>query len=274
MQLGYCNSLISQNRPRGAAFVGALDGYTTDLLGAWSVARRLLGSYSGALGRVRRSSDSTELDIGIDADGNLDTAALLAFAGAGDAHWRYIYDQSGQGNHAQQATAASQYQAVASGSLLTCGLLPCGVADGGDDFMLIDNLVNLDVAAYSAIIRSEGATWNTYGAFLGTSVGVTPSNEGRLGLMSAGTTEWWYDLFPEAVRQNGVALSSPFAMSSVNSSMVVGVDCHIASQSSPLTFGNTEGIFFLNYRKSELVAWGTVADRSAFEANQMALIGL
>ena len=114
------NRIPLWSREGGAApFVGALDDLTTDLSVAWSSIRRLLTSYTGPLGRARRSSDSTELDIGYNADGSLDTAALLAFAGAGDAFWRYIYDQSGAGIDLVQGTGANQAKCVASGSLLT-----------------------------------------------------------------------------------------------------------------------------------------------------------
>lgn len=105
----------------GASFVGPLDDYTADMAGAWSVARRLLSSYEGALIRVRRSSDSAELDIGYDTNGNLDTATLLSFCGAGDGFLRWRYDQSGNGRHFGQATAVNQPQVVSSGSLFSDG---------------------------------------------------------------------------------------------------------------------------------------------------------
>lgn len=118
MQLGYGNSLIGQNRPRNS-FVGALDGFTTDLAGAWSVARRLVTSYTGALIRVRRDSDSDELDIGYLANGSLNTAALLTFAGAGSAYVKTVYDQSGGGVDYVQATAGNQPRIVDTGTLET-----------------------------------------------------------------------------------------------------------------------------------------------------------
>ena len=38
----------------------------------------------GSAVRVRRSSDNSETDIGFTVNGNLDTAALLTFVGAGN----------------------------------------------------------------------------------------------------------------------------------------------------------------------------------------------
>ena len=62
--------------------------------------RKLKGSYTGDAIRVKRSSDSTELDIGFTSEGNLDEIALLAFTGVGptdDGDVIIWYDQSGNG---------------------------------------------------------------------------------------------------------------------------------------------------------------------------------
>lgn len=59
--------------------------------------RKLSSTYTGDAITVRRSSDSTELDFGFDATGNLDTAAILSFVGAGNGLVRRIYDQSQNG---------------------------------------------------------------------------------------------------------------------------------------------------------------------------------
>ncbi len=43
--------------------------------------RKLNGSYTGSAIRVRRSNDNTTLDVGFDANGNLDTTSMLNFIG-------------------------------------------------------------------------------------------------------------------------------------------------------------------------------------------------
>ena len=95
--------------------------------------RKLYLEYAGFAVTVRRSSDNTTADVGFDADGLLDTDALLAFAGAGDAFVATWYDQSGHSSrNLVQATAAKQPQIVASGALITVGGAPgmlFGVAD-------------------------------------------------------------------------------------------------------------------------------------------------
>jgi hypothetical protein len=98
-----------------ASFAGPLDAFTADLAGSWSVARRLLTSYTGALLRVRRSSDNTEQDIGFASDGSLDTAALLSFCGANSGFVRTAYDQSGAARNFEQSTAGNQPRIVNAG---------------------------------------------------------------------------------------------------------------------------------------------------------------
>jgi len=71
--------------------------------------------------RVRRSSDDAEQDIGFDANGDLDTTALLAFVGTGGTDNGFVskwYDQSGNGNDATNATASQQPLIVDSGTLV------------------------------------------------------------------------------------------------------------------------------------------------------------
>ena len=92
-----------------------LDIYTTAKAG-WGF--RLLDSdYAGNCIKVRRSSDDAELDIGF-SNGYLDETALLTFAGAGDAFVVTWYDQSGNSNHATQATPANQPQIIDDGDFI------------------------------------------------------------------------------------------------------------------------------------------------------------
>lgn len=120
MRLALSTSLSSFTKSV-VPFVGPLDAYAVGLGGAYSVARRLLSSYGGALIRVRRSSDNTEVDIGFTSDGLLDVAVLLAFTGGGSAYVVIIYDQSGLGRNLLQSTAVAQRRVVNAGSLETVG---------------------------------------------------------------------------------------------------------------------------------------------------------
>jgi|688.fasta_scaffold504541_1 hypothetical protein len=82
--------------------------------------RKLRSAYTGSAIRVRRT-DLTESDIGFDANGNLDTTALLAFTGTGALDNGFVttwYDQSGNGKNATQTTGLSQPQIVSSGVIV------------------------------------------------------------------------------------------------------------------------------------------------------------
>jgi hypothetical protein len=81
--------------------------------------RVVKSGYAGPLIRVRRSSDNTELDINATASKVLDTAALLAFAGSGDAYLTKWYDQSGNARDHAQATTTKQPKIVAAGAVIT-----------------------------------------------------------------------------------------------------------------------------------------------------------
>ncbi len=80
--------------------------------------RVLKSKYKGPLIRVRRSSDSAEMDIGSIA-GMLDTSALLQFSGADSCYVKTMYDQSGSGRNFQRSTAAYQPLIVIAGVLQT-----------------------------------------------------------------------------------------------------------------------------------------------------------
>lgn len=95
--------------PSGARFVGALDAYTTDLVALYG-ADRLLAPWTTYAMKVRRSSDSSLLDIGFTSTGAFDATTYLAFIGGGSGFCHTFYDQSGNGRHQVQSTAASQPQ--------------------------------------------------------------------------------------------------------------------------------------------------------------------
>ena len=115
------------------SFTGLLDTYS-GAAAAYSAARRLSSTYTGALIRVRRSSDNTEQDIGYDGSNVLDEAALTSFVGSGNngfvTTW---YDQSGNSKNATQTTAANQPQIVSSGSVITQNSKPALLTDGTND---------------------------------------------------------------------------------------------------------------------------------------------
>jgi hypothetical protein len=84
-------------------------------LAAYSV-RKLRSAYTGSAIEVQ--SGTVSQSIGFDSRGNLDTAALLAFAGSGNAFVKTWFDQAGNNNFTQ-TNSSIQPQIVSSGSILT-----------------------------------------------------------------------------------------------------------------------------------------------------------
>lgn len=72
--------------------------------------RRINSGYTGALIRLRRSTDNTEQDFGsgLGMGETLDYSAIDTFLSGGTAHVVKWYDQSGQGRDLQQQTASRQ----------------------------------------------------------------------------------------------------------------------------------------------------------------------
>lgn len=110
------NALGLPYRKNGLGFVGALDAYLTNLVAVYSINDKLVASYNGSAIRVRRSSDNTLTDIGFLGNGDFDAASYLAFIGAGNGFAHTVYDQSGNGRHQVQATAAAQPQIGVDGN--------------------------------------------------------------------------------------------------------------------------------------------------------------
>lgn len=106
-----------------ASFQGVIDLFAGPAV-AFSVGRRLNSAYTGPLIRIRRSSDNAEEDIPyIDSTtAVLNEARINDFTGGvGDAFITTIYDQSGNGRNATQATATLQPKIVNAGAIVRMG---------------------------------------------------------------------------------------------------------------------------------------------------------
>jgi hypothetical protein len=125
-------------------------GYLSDVAGApthaWSL-RRLDPGYSGPAVLAWKTGGAT-LPIGFATDGGIDTTALLAFAGGGDAFITTWYDQGSGGKNLVQADSAKMSKIVASGTLnVDASGIPASYFDGGDG------------------LRSATASLHTYGSW-------------------------------------------------------------------------------------------------------------
>jgi len=147
--LGLGVDSITSQKVGAAGFTGLLDEYS-GASAAYSV-RRLSSTYTDGLIRVRKevSSVDEETDIGFDANGNLDTTALLSFASNADGGNVYVtiwYDQSGNGNNATNSTASEQPLVVSGGSIIYEGATisrPAIEFDGVDDYFTLNTPITV-----------------------------------------------------------------------------------------------------------------------------------
>jgi hypothetical protein len=137
----------------------------------YSLRRFTKGEDNNAI-RVRRSSDDTEQDIGFDANGDLDSTALLAFVGTGGTDNGYVttfYDQTGNGNNATNATESEQPLIVDGGSVVTENSKAAIDFDGVNDKLGFASNLNiggspsiigvLNTAAGDIVWRADGTDY-------------------------------------------------------------------------------------------------------------------
>jgi hypothetical protein len=159
-------------------FTGLLDTYTGASV-AYSAARRLATAYTGALIRVRRSSDNAEQDIGYTAGNVLDESALTTFVGANNGFVVTIYDQSGNAKNATQATAINQPRIVNSGSIDLVNTKPAILGDGSNDTLINSTLSLTNPTSIFTVVDKVG-TSGSFGLY--TSSGLS----GAFTLLSTG----------------------------------------------------------------------------------------
>jgi hypothetical protein len=130
---------------------------------AYSV-RKLSSTYSGSAMRVRRTvSPFDEQDIGFDANGDLDTAAISTFGGSDPLTVSAWYDQSGGSNNATQATAASQPQIYDGAAVITENGKPALDYNGAQNVILTNRIYDASMSVFcvwkcdsSAISNDDG----------------------------------------------------------------------------------------------------------------------
>lgn len=120
--------------------------------------RKLNSDYTGAAVRIARDSDLAEQDIGFDADGNLDTAAAIAFCPSQYGRIKKWYDQSGNDNDITQSSQAGQPILVEqNNSVITVDGQPSLRFFGTDDSLPFDN-TDLDIGNLSSFIVCKFGT--------------------------------------------------------------------------------------------------------------------
>lgn len=147
--------------------------------------RKLRNAYAGPAIRVRRSSDNAETNIGF-VDNVLDTATLLTFCGAGNGFVTTWYDQSGNSNHAIQATTGNQPIIVNSGTLITRNSKPYIQASSTQFFAFTTELSTPVSNSYSYWMPYEKDTTGNQAILLASGVEYHWLDYGTLQIISNG----------------------------------------------------------------------------------------
>lgn len=146
-------------RPSAGGATGlVLDGIS-NVAAAYSL-RQLRTAYAGSAVRVRRSSDSTEQDIGFVA-GEFDSSAFTTFVGGGTGFVKTWYDQSGNSRNAAQATTANQPSIVLS----VVNSKPVVRFDGTNDSLDTASVVFTPVTGI-AVANHSGTTFNNFNGLI------------------------------------------------------------------------------------------------------------
>jgi hypothetical protein len=157
--LGADAQMIIKAHPNYRPMVSAnllLDDYS-GAAAAYSL-RKLRTAYTGSAIRVRRSNDNTEQDIGFTASGDLDTAALKTFVGAGNNGFVTVwYDQSSS-NNLTQTTATRQARIINAGVIDRQSGRPVVFFDGNDNLFTSADITHTDYSVFSAVYFRTAAT--------------------------------------------------------------------------------------------------------------------
>jgi len=132
--------------------------------------RKLNANYTGSAILVQDTVGGATKAIGFDANGDLDTAELLAYAGSNDVFVETWYDQSGSGNNATQGTSANRPQIVSSGAVIVDanGKPIIELVQGSSSTLLLNSAIT---SATSHLFGVGKVGDNSNKIFIGTSAG-------------------------------------------------------------------------------------------------------
>ena len=201
-----------------AAAAYVLDGIS-NVAAAYSL-RKLRSAYAGSAVRVRRSSDSTEQDIGFDGSGEFDSAAFSSFVGGGTGFVKTWYDQSGNGRDLTQATTANQPAITVS----AVNSKPALTFDGSNDSLSYGGSITVG----SALVLSNYTATSPFGTYAGLVTGPANNDVDIVFVASQGTTMFYESvttLFRSNIRgSNGGAVTlsySPLSTHKITSGVAV-----------------------------------------------------
>ena len=120
------------NNYYGIYDTGLLEDYS-GAAAAYSV-RQLSTAFTSSM-NIRRASDNTEQVIGFTANGDLDTGSIETFCAGTECYVDTWYDQSGNGNDAEQATAGKQPLIYSASAVIIENNKPALNFDGSNDVL-------------------------------------------------------------------------------------------------------------------------------------------
>ena len=140
-------------QPTDAPTSGLLATYT-GAAAAYSV--RQLANTAVMSMRVRRDSDDEETNIGFDSNGDLDTAGIASFCGTANGYVTRWWDQSTNGNHADQATDTRQPQIYDGSAVITNENGNVAMELASHKYM--QTLTQFNIATHSAFMVVQGTS--------------------------------------------------------------------------------------------------------------------
>lgn len=173
-----------------AAILSIIAAFGYPASGAWSISRRLVATWTGAIIRVRKSSGG-EMDVGTIWNGRdwvLDIAAIAAWAGSDSVFITTVYDQTGGGAHLTMTTAGSQPRLINAGTPETIGTRGRAAAlliVAGNPCLLNNGWTFAAACTVNAVAAASAGTYLVNSA-TGTN-GRNRINSNFTGLMGAGT---------------------------------------------------------------------------------------
>ena len=121
--------------------------------------RKLNANYTGSAIKVQDTVGGATKAIGFDANGDLDTAELLAYAGSNDVFVEAWFDQSGSGNDAEQPSSTLRPKIVSSGTVIVdANGKPAVEFDGSNDFITSSFTASAQPVFYAFVFAPDSTT--------------------------------------------------------------------------------------------------------------------
>jgi hypothetical protein len=158
-------------------------------------------------------------------------------------------DESGAGNDFTQATVNNKPR-VRTSAANGYNVMETKSATGNGRLNL--STANFAIAQVFCVFRANGATFDDYGAFLGSAT--------RPFIFEIGTTGFYSAPLPVAVWKNGASLSSPFNLTTINSYMCVAISTADPATARAYQVGASEETYFAHLFIAEMIGYDHVLD--------------